>query len=993
MRGKWNAIPTGDENPMPTMKTGSMIRCRPLRRALSALLACSMIAAAPAFLWAEEAADSAPTPEMVDDARQVLQSGSSISPDARQYLEAHPELKEQLIQGAKKKAEEEKKEKGKGADRNAVKGESALPPLPAYDWRQSVYLAGLFAKRLTGAEGQSVVHFGHDLFAPKAGGVSVLEDMPVSPSFVIGPGDEIVVRTWGRLEGTNRLTVDRDGKIFYPKLGSMHVAGKTFGELKSFLRGKIGSMAEVSSEVALGELKASRVSVIGEVRAPGWYNVSSFHTALQALYLAGGVKDIGSFRRIELRRGGKPLTSIDLYDFLMRGDNQGDIRLHQGDTIFVPVVGPVVAVVGDVRRPAIYELKEEKTLREVVAMAGGFAPSAYTLRVQVERLEGNFAKIILDVDASEIAKGGPEFGLADGDLVRVLPILQGDENTVFLEGNVLRPGKYEAKPGMTVSSLFPDEKAFLPETDFDYALLTRLVPPDFRKEMLPVNLRAIVLERKKEADIVLRGRDTLRVFPRSAFRDPRRVTISGEVRAVRDLVGVPASDNQAAAGKPTGSARPDGPTIPFNVPEGARVSDLVKLAGGLSRAALLDRAELIRVDEKRDFKTVYVDLGKALSGDLQADLLLRDEDHLRVHSIYETRYKRNVTASGELNLPGEYLLTEGMTLSDLLFKAGGFKEGAYGKEAELIRRDIAPDGALVRTEALVVRPSMALAGDASADLPLRENDLLVVRAIPEWEVHQRVTLAGEVRFPGVYTVRKGERLGSVIARAGGFTGDAYLRAANFTRESTRKSQQAAIDRLIEELELEVAQKAQSAGAAIDKEDLETGKELMAARRSLIAQLRKARATGRVIIPLPPDGALAGGASDIPLEDGDRLEIPRKLNVVNVVGRVYNPTGVVFDSSNPTVGHYLRMVGGPTETADREHIFLLKADGSVVTGETSRPGGFFLLGGRGVQSAKVEPGDSIVVPEKLVQTRLMKDIKDITQIMMQIAVTAGVLLRL
>jgi polysaccharide export outer membrane protein len=935
---------------------------------------------------------ASPSPGMLDEARKAVLAGAEIPPEAKQLLESNPDLKEQLLQDVRKKAEDGQKGKEQGiATTKPVAAEP--PPLPPYDWRSSVYLSGLFAKRLNDNETKAVVHFGHDLFDPKPGGAAVLEDMPVSPSFVVGPGDEIVVKTWGRLEGSNRLTVDRDGKIFYPKLGPMHVAGKTFGELKSYIRSRIGSMAEVYADVSLGDLKASRVSVIGEVRSPGWYNVSSFHTALQALYLSGGLKDIGSMRRIELRRAGSVLTAIDLYDFLLRGDNRGDIRLRQGDTLFVPVVGRLVAVAGDVRRPAIYELKDEKSLEQVVAMAGGFAPSAFTRRVQVERLEGNADKVILDVDATEVVTGGKAFDLADGDVVRVLPILDSEMHAVRLEGNVPRPGRYEAKKGMTVGSLLPDEKAVLPETYFEYALLTRLVPPDFRKEMIPVDLRAILLEKKKGSDIALQGGDTLRVFPRSAFRDARKASISGEVRMVRDPAPAPTTGKEATVEKVAEEAKAEEAGHAFDVPEGARISDLVKLAGGLSRTAALDRAELIRVDDKRNFTTLYVDLGKAMAGDPGANLLLQDEDHLRVHSIYEGKFKKTVRAVGELNTPGEFLLTEGMKLSDLLFKAGGFRESAYGKEAELVRREIASDGSLVSTQAIVVYPSKAAAGDAAADVPLKPNDQLVVRVMPDWSSKQKVTLAGEVRFPGIYSVAKGERLGSLIARAGGFTDDAYLRGAHFSRESTRASQQAAIDKLVEELELEIAQKAQDVGAALDKEDVDSNRQLLAARRSLIAQLKKAKATGRVIIRLPEGAPLANTNADILLEDGDRLEIPKMMNVVNVVGRVYNPTGVVFDASSPTVGHYLRTVGGPTETADRDHIFLLRADGSVVTGETSRSGSFFVFGDRGVQSAKVEPGDSIVVPEKLVQTRLMKDIKDITQIMMQIAVTAGVLLRL
>jgi protein involved in polysaccharide export with SLBB domain len=273
---------------------------------------------------------------------------------------------------------------------------------------------------------------------------------------------------------------------------------------------------------------------------------------------------------------------------------------------------------------------------------------------------------------------------------------------------------------------------------------------------------------------------------------------------------------------------------------------------------------------------------------------------------------------------------------------------------------------------------------------LKEYDLLVIRPIPEWSEKIQVTLVGEVQFPGTYSVRKGERLSSVVQRAGGFTKDAYLKAAIFTRVSTQRTQQEAIDKLIEDLELEVAQKSQQVVGALDKEDVEANKELANARRALIAQLKKTRAKGRVIIGLAQNGKVGGTLGDVLLENGDQLEVPRKLNVVNVVGRVYNPTGIVFDPARDSVGYYLRLVGGPTENADRDHIFLLKADGSVVTRETA-DSGFFAFGERGLMNARVEPGDSILVPEKLIQARFMKDVKDITQILYQIAVTAGVLI--
>jgi len=811
------------------------------------------------------------TPQQIEAARQAIRSGAPLPPEVQKALEEHPELKDQLTPDMRQKIEGKPGEKGAAGESAAKASAPGGPPetfgmLPPYDWKTSQYVGRLFATRLHDNEVRTLPHFGHDLFAPRPGAAS-LENMPPSPDYVVGPGDEIVVKMWGRVEGVQRMTVDRDGKIFFPKFGSLYVAGKTFSELKSFLRSKVSTIAEVSSDVTLGQMKGIRVSVIGEVRLPGWYNVSSLHTALQVLTMAGGVKDIGSLRRIEVRRGGKLAETIDLYDFLLKGETGSDMRLLSGDTVFVPVVGKLAALTGEVRRPAIYELGREKTVLDLIRMAGGFTPSAYKRRVQVERLESHDARIVLDVDADELEKSGKAYDLSDGDIVRVLPIVKTDENAVTLEGNVVRPGKYELKPGMTVGTLLPDVNAFLPETYFDYALLTRLVPPDFHKEVLPVNLRAIVLEGKKDADVPLAAQDNLTVFNRSVFRDKPKATITGEVR------------------------RPGS----YELKKGSRVSDLVKRAGDLTKASWLPRAEVVRIDEKtRTFRTIYFDLGKAMAGDEKEDLVLEDEDQV------------------------------------------------------------------------------------------------AVRRIPESAEKVVVTLSGEVRFPGAYSANKGERLSSLIARAGGFTKDAYLKAALFTRVSTQKTQQEAIDKLIDDLELEVAQKGQQVTGAIDKEDLEANKELIASRRAIISQLKKTRAKGRVIINLADSGNVEGTLGDVLLEDGDRLDVPKKMNVVNVVGRVYNPTGIVFDPAHDSVKYYLELVGGPTESADKDHIFLLKADGSVVTQATANRG---FLGSGGLMNARMEPGDSILVPEKLIQPRLMKDVKDITQILFQIAVTTGVLIAL
>jgi protein involved in polysaccharide export with SLBB domain len=981
------------------------------------VLTCLGLLAASAPLLAQDTQALPPgiTPQQVELWRELLLSGKELPPEAKMLLETRPDLKERLPADLRRKLEERESEAE--AAREAARKPAPPGPqetavfLPAYDWRTSTYVGGLFSGRLQENELKNLPHFGHDIFAPRDG-ATLIENVPVAPGYVIGPGDEVIVKLWGRAEGTYRMTVDRDGKIFLPKFGSLYVAGKTFEELKSFLKAKTSTIAAASSDVSLGQMKGIRISVVGEVQSPGWYNISSFHSALQALSLAGGTKDIGSLRSIKITRGDKEIGEIDLYDLLLRGKSRGDIRLLQGDTIFVPVVGKLVALSGEVRRPAIYELRDEKTLLALIRMAGGFAPSAYKQRVQVERLEGHTSKIVLDADAEKLEKEQAGFEIADGDIVRVLPIVGPEQNAVTLAGNVYRPGKYELKPGMTIGSLFKGEGDFLPDTYFDYALLTRLIPPDLHKEIVPVNLRDIVLEKKTEADVALQPRDTLKVFPKSAFRDAPKASISGEVRMARlaiENVVLPGTDNvsgarKSARGIPVDNAvltfqspvrkvademHIDNAALTFEIHAGARVADLVKLAGGLTRLAYLERAEILRVDENRNFKTIYFNLGKAMAGDPKENVLLEIEDQVFVHSVWETKSKKMVAAAGEVNAPGDYLLTDGMKLSDLLFRARGFKEGAYVQNAELVRRAIAPGGELVKTETVVVSPQRAMSGEADADVLLREYDILLVHQIPDWQEKIQVALSGEVRFPGVYVARKGERLGSVIQRAGGFTPAAYLLGAQFTRISTQKSQQEAIDKLVEELEFEVTQSAQ-ATRPLDKEDIDANRDLMNARRALVEQLRKVKAKGRVIVRLADSGMIQGTDADIPLEDGDSLVVPKRMNVVNVVGRVYNPTGVVYSPANDRVGYYLRKVGGPTESADRDHIFLIKADGSVVTRENAG-GSLFVFGNGGLMSAKVEPGDSIVVPEKILQRNVMKDFRDITQILYQIAVTAGVLI--
>ncbi len=322
-----------------------------------------------------------------------------------------------------------------------------------------------------------------------------------------------------------------------------------------------------------------------------------------------------------------------------------------------------------------------------------------------------------------------------------------------------------------------------------------------------------------------------------------------------------------------------------------------------------------------------------------------------------------------------------MTLSGLIFKGGGLLESAYDKEAEIIRYNTV-EGEEVRTQTITIYPERALVKEATADILLQHQDRVIIRSIPDYEEKNFVTVTGEVRFPGVFGVRKDETLSSLIERAGGFKEDAYLKGAVFTRESVRIVQQERINKLIEDLEHRIAsQESGEIVGIIDPEDIRLQKEILTARRTLLEKLKTVRAKGRIVIHVDEPERFRGTDSDLILENNDALFVPKKMNVVNVVGEVFNPTAVTYNATKKRAGHYLDLVGGPTDNADEKQIFLIKADGTVVSRKN--------VGN--IRRAKMDPGDTLAVPEKIVKSKVMRELKDITQILYQIAVTAGVLI--
>ncbi len=481
------------------------------------------------------------------------------------------------------------------------------------------------------------------------------------------------------------------------------------------------------------------------------------------------------------------------------------------------------------------------------------------------------------------------------------------------------------------------------------------------------------LEGDPEHNLLLKDLDQVVIHNIREYVPPGKISISGEVH------------------KPG----------TYTYAENMRVKDLVLVARNITRDAYLPQAHLYRTDWKTKEVTIHTfNLKKALEGDPEHNLLLKDLDQVVIHSIWEYVKKYTVSIKGMVNKPGTYPYAANMTVRDLILVGGNvIKDAAYMEAAELIRYNII-GGERVETTVLNFDVRRALEGDPAHNLKLQPLDTVHIKQIPDWGVEKSVSVSGEVLFPGTYQIRVGERLSDVIERAGGYTEEAYLRGAVFTRQSVRAVQQERIKQMIDRLEVEIAAYgAKEAQAALSKEDLAAQAQFVSAKKALLAKLRKAKATGRVVITLLPVDVLKATSSDLVLEKGDRLYVPKKPDTVNVLGAVYNPTALVYDEKRPEAKHYLAMVGGPTENADEGQMYIIRADGTVVSkkgkswfGISWNPEenrwGFW----ESLENTKLYPGDTVLVPHKVVKPSFLRDVKDVTQILFQLAVTAGIVIQ-
>jgi polysaccharide biosynthesis/export protein len=733
--------------------------------------------------------------------------------------------------------------------------------------------------RLLPSGEEALKPFGYNLFEGVPTTFAPVSDIQVPVDYIVGPGDTLEIQLFGNEPASYKLTVQRDGRINFPKLGPIMVSGMSFDQARSIIEQHVSKeIIGTRVSVTMGDLRSIRVFVLGEAEKPGSFTVSGLSTMTNALFVSGGVKKIGSLRNIQLKRNGRLVSTLDLYDLLLHGDTSGDRQLLPGDVIFIPPIGNTVSVDGAVRRPAIYEMKTEKTVAQAIEIAGGLTPNADSKLGQLERILPSQMRQMRNVDLTAAASRAIE--LDNGDKLKIPEIRPTLENSIQLTGYVFRPGAFEYRAGLRLSDVLGSFDELRPNADPHYIMIRREVPPEQKLEVISADLRHALAGRGSPADPELRPRDQIFVFNLSAGRE----------RILQPIIQ--SLELQASPDKPE---------------------------------------QIVSID-------------------------------------------------GRVKAPGKYPLEPSMHVSDLIRAGGSLEDAAYRGKAELTRYSVV-DGEARQTALIPVDLAAIWRGTAGADLPLQPFDVLVIKPVPMWMEPGTIQVAGEVRFPGKYPIHQGETLHSVLERAGGFTDFAFPEGAVYVREELKKREKDQLELLANRLQGDLAAlslQAIASSAVGSGTGAANGSQGLVIGQQLLAQLRDAKPVGRLVIDV--DAVLKGqpgGPDDVVIKDGDKLIIPKKTQEVTILGEVQSPTSHVF-APGLTRDDYIAKSGGTTQKADSKRIYVVRANGNVMSGQRS---GWF----RRSQPSEIHPGDTIVVPLDTERVNKLQFWQSVTTIIYNLAI--------
>ncbi|QCZ92616.1 polysaccharide biosynthesis/export family protein [Salinimonas iocasae] len=806
--------------------------------------------------------------------------------------------------------------------------------------------------------------FGYDMFAGVSTTFAPVSDMPVPYDYVIGPGDTFTIQAFAATNVQYDLTVTREGMLLIPDAGAVTVSGLTFEEAKLAISEAIEvKRIGIKTIVTLSEFRSIQIMLVGEVSKPGSYAVSGFSTLINALVSSGGVKRTGSLRNIQVKRHGRLVATLDLYELLLKGDDSANIYLRQGDLIFVPPVGATVGIAGEILRPAIYEIAKEQSVSEILALAGGLLPTANKQNAQIERVSANGMYTLMQAD---LHKNGDKTNVKNGDLIRVFPVLDKMDDVVLLSGHVLTPGGFQWSKGMRVSDLIQSKNILRQGAEFDAAMIQRENRNNKRTEAIYFNLRNAITDKYSKDNIALHPRDQIIIFD---THSPR----AGQLEKV-----VKKLENEATADSPVKvvdfkGAIPHPGTYPLHT--GTRLLDMVSYAGGLEAGVDLNYALLARTDLQSDrLYFIRISLKDALANKADHNPVLqpkdkvylfnKDSDRAELIKTPLERIKREtqfgqqapvVQVSGSVFSPGAYPMVPGMRVADLIAAAGGMKEEAYGLAATLSRQ-VLLDSEFSRTDSRAISLTRNDPLLDTTSLILHPKDHLILRQKPEWvQTPKFVQIEGEIKFPGKYRIDKRETLCSLMQKVGGFTEDAYLFGAVFLRESVRQKEQQALDRMFDQLERLLADSHVSQG--VNKDEKMPKDQRADDVYSVLKKMSPEKALGRMVVDVHSAVTRCDESSDIVLENGDRIVVPKYQDDVSVIGQVYFPTSHKYRNDRAALD-YIGLSGGVKELAQYEHAYIVQANGEVMSVRSSTSSwGWF----NSPANVKVTPGSTIFVP--------------------------------
>ncbi len=672
--------------------------------------------------------------------------------------------------------------------------------------------------------------------------------------------------------------------------------------------------------------------MVGDVVRPGPYDISSLSTPLNALFAAGGPTGRGSLRIVKHYRDNKLVQDVDLYDLLLRGVKGEIERLENGDTVMVPPLGPEVSIEGMVRRPAIYEQQNEKSLADVIALAGGLLPTATLQHVEVQRTIAHEKQTMLTLQipandpAGDADKKLESFQVQDGDKIRIFPITPYTEDAVYLEGHVVRPGKYSYKEGMRVTDLIASYKDLLPEPALQYGEIIRLSRPDYRPTVQSFSVADALADPSHAPE--LKPLDTVQFFGRYDFEDPPQVSVWGDVR----IPGV------------------------YRTAGDIHLSDAIHLAGGVSPDAAQGDAQVFRYMPDSTLKILNVKLSSALDGSPTDDIVLHSRDRVLVHKNAAAVDPATVYVRGEVARPGRYPLTADMHISDLIHTAGGLKPSADTKTADLTHY-FWQDEKQVSGHQEHILLADAMTDKPDANSVLSNGDVLTVAQMPGWnDLGASISIRGEIAHPGAYGISPGEKLSSVLKRAGGFSAAAYPYGTVLLRSEVQKLEQRSYAELIQRVRQQQTSVKLTAASTADPDQKLSAESAMVQWQTALDDLMSSPPSGRVTIQISSNiKEWANTSRDITVRAGDVLVVPKRPSYVLVQGQVYGATAVAYRPGK-SAKWYLMQAGGTTNMANKRATFVIRANGTVIGSH----GSFFA--GDGLNAA-LQPGDMVVVPEK------------------------------